>query len=81
MLLAYAIAALLVGLLFFLSCKMSLALDTKRTFKRNQPPAPRRKRARGAVISSPNLQDAIFALNEKYSEFWATEVELKPDID
>jgi hypothetical protein len=78
LLLAYTIATLLIVFLFFLSCKMSLALDTKRTFKRSRP-VP--KRARGSVFCSPKLQDAIFAKNEKYAAFWATEVEIDSSMD
>ncbi len=62
----YTIAALLVGCLIFFSCMMSLTLNTKRTFKRSDRAI---KRSRGAVISSPRLQEAIFAINEKYKSF------------
>lgn len=57
---------------------MSLTLNTKRTFKRSDRAI---KRSRGAVISSPRLQEAIFAINEKYKSFWAEEVEVDPEFD
>jgi hypothetical protein len=31
------------------------------------------------VICSPFLQDALFATNEKYTSFWAAEVEPDPN--
>ena len=73
----YAIAALLVGILIVLSCMMSLTLNTKRTFKRHRI----QKRSRGAVICSPLLQDAIFAINEKYNSPWLAEVEVESEVD
>lgn len=71
----YIIATLMVGTLIVLSCRMSMLLNTKRTFKRYQRIL---KRSRGAVICSPFLQDAIFATNEKYTSFWAAEIEPDP---
>ncbi len=75
MLVTYVIATLMVCTLIVLSCLMSMALNTKRTFKKYQRII---KRSRGAVISSPFLQDALFATNEKYTSFWAAEVEPDP---
>ena len=75
MLFTYIIAMLMVCALIVLSCLMSMTLNTKRTFKKYQRTL---KRSRGAVISSPFLQDAIFAINEKYKPFWAAEVEPDP---
>lgn len=72
MMFTYVIAMLLMGMLIVLSCLMSVALSTKRTFKKYQRPF---KRSRGAEISSPFLQDAIFAVNEKYKPFWATDAD------
>lgn len=77
--LAYIIAMLLIMFLIVLSCRMSLVLDTKRTFKPRSLPAPRR--SRGAVICSPELQDAIFARNEKYRAFRVAKVEVDPGLD
>ena len=75
MLVTYVIATLMVCTLIVLSCLMSIKLNTKRTFKKYQRVL---KRSRGAVISSPFLQDALFAINEKYTPFWAAEVEPDP---
>jgi hypothetical protein len=71
----YIVATLMVGTLIALSCRVSMLLNTKRTFKKYQRIL---KRSRGAVISSPFLQDAIFATNEKYMSFWAAEIEPDP---
>jgi hypothetical protein len=78
MMFTYAIAALLVGFLIVFSCRVSLMLNTKRTFKRHDRAL---KSSRGAVISSPRLQDAIFALNERYQSSWAAEVEVETEFD
>ncbi len=75
MLVTYVIATLMVCTLIVLSCLMSMTLNTKRTFKKYQRIV---KRSRGAVISSPFLQDALFETNEKYRAFWAAEVEPDP---
>jgi hypothetical protein len=75
MLFTYIVATLMVCTLIVLSCRMSMMLNTKRTFKKYQRLL---KRSRGAVISSPLLQDAIFATNEKYRSFWAAEIEPDP---
>ena len=75
MLFTYIIAAVMVCTVIVLSCLMSIALNTKRTFKKYQRIL---KRSRGAVISSPLLHDALFEINDKYMPFWATEVEPDP---
>jgi hypothetical protein len=75
MLFTYIVATLMVCTLIVLSCFMSMTLNTKRTFKKYQRIL---KRSRGAVICSPFLQDALFATNEKYTSFWAAEVEPDP---
>ena len=76
MLFTYVVATLVMGVLIVLSCLLSVALSTKRTFKKYQPSF---KRSRGAEISSPFLQDALFAVSEKYRPFWIQEVEADPD--
>jgi hypothetical protein len=76
MMVTYVIAILLICILIVLSCLLSVTLSTKRTFKKYQRPF---KRSRGAEISSPFLQDAIFAVSEKYKSFWVTEIEVDPD--
>jgi hypothetical protein len=78
MMFTYAIAILVAICLIVFSCMLSLTLEPRRTFKRHDRAI---KRSRGAVISSPRLQDAIFALNEKYEVFWTAEVELDQKID
>ncbi len=78
MMFTYAIATLLVGFLIVFSCMASLTLNTKRTFKRHDRAL---KSSRGAVISSPRLQDAIFALNERSQSFWVAEVEVESEFD
>ena len=77
MLFTYIIAAVMVCTVIVLSCLMSMTLNTKRTFKKYQCIL---KRSRGAVISSPFLHDALFATNEKYTSFWAAEVEPDPHV-
>ena len=76
MMFAYVIATLLVCILIVLSCLLSVTLSTKRTFKKYQRPFTR---SRGAEISSPFLQDAIFAVNEKHKSFPAAEVDVDSD--
>jgi hypothetical protein len=74
----YIIALLLIGLLIAFSCRMSLVLNKTRTFKKSHRPV---RRTRGAVITSPRLQEAIFAINERYQSFLAAEGEAEPEFE
>jgi len=77
MMVTYAIALLSVVFLIGFSCMISLTVNTKRTFKKYDRTV---KRSRAAVISSPRLQDAIFAINEKYKSFYMAEAEFDPEL-
>jgi len=74
MMVIFFFASLLVFVLIALGVKMSLALHTRRVFKR-RPSIRKRPTMRGAMFASPYLHDALFEKNEKHHHFWSTEVE------